>query len=111
VFLIAAANNKGRPATFTSGAGTTRKPDEGVISIAYMGVDCEVRHPITGRVQWVSGTSPATANASGDLTGQGIYETDEIKNYWEDNLTIHKSFYPEWLEGKHHEAMGRGFIK
>lgn len=108
VFLIAACDRTGRPATFSSQSNDL--PNEGVISIATAGVDVPVRNPDSGMVKGVSGTSPAAAIASGDATGRGLFTPGPIKDSWEERLTINKAFYDEWLAGEHHKSMGRGAI-
>lgn len=109
VFLIAACDKKGRPASFTSQAGDA--PSEGKISIAYPGVMVPVRHPATGRIEYVNGTSFAAPFAAGDITGQGITGVEQCKSSWERRLTIHESWYDEWLAGEYHESFGRGNIR
>jgi len=108
-FLIAACDDKGRPATFTSQAG--ERLDEGQISISYPGVMIPVRNPVNGKTEYVSGTSFATPLCAGDVTGRGMTDVDETKAYWESALSIHESWYEEWLAGEHHPAFGRGNIR
>lgn len=97
VMIIGSCGPDARPSSWSS---------DGLVDAAYQGGRVLVYNPLTGRREYVQGTSFAAPKATADAARLDIRTEEQMEAYWAAHATSH----PAWPQGMLSPKIGRGFM-